>query len=237
LNTETNKPNVLAVIFDMDGVIVDSEPIHVEAFKIFMDELDVTYTESFLHSFIGFSIKDNVTKINNELLRGREIDISEGVLRRDAIYLDLIKRSKLKPLPGLFEVIDYCQSVDLPLALASSSIGEQVDVILDRLTDHRINFNTLFSSIVHGDHVEHRKPAPDIYQLSAKNLGLPARNCITIEDSNAGVAAAKNAGIRCIALKNQYIPEEKLKHADFVIGHMREAIPIIEQLRKGNENE
>lgn len=219
-----------AVILDMDGILVDSEPLHVLAFRRFINGLKVTCSDEFLHSFIGFSIEENVRRINQSLLKGREIDPLEGVRQRDAIYMRLLHQNTLKPIPGIFELIEFCREQGLTLGLASSSVREQVDLILSRLSNHRLDLTRLFRSVVSGDDVPNKKPAADIYLRTLVNLNYPPGQCLAIEDSRAGVQAAKSAGLRCIALENQYASADRLEKADFIISTIEEAIPIIHHL-------
>lgn len=215
-----NKSIIKAVILDMDGVLVDSEPYHVQSFKIMMDELNLDYDDSVVHSFIGHSIESNVQSINEQFMQGRELNLKEAVAHRDKIYLNLIKMADLKPLPGICELIETCQKKDITLALASSSIREQVDEIIKSLSRYNCKLNSMFSSIVTGDDVQNRKPDPEIYDKTLQNLKLSANQCLAIEDSPAGVQSAKSAGLYCIALKSIFINPEDLNGADLLIDNI-----------------
>lgn len=219
---------IKAVILDMDGVLVDSEPYHVQSFKIMMDELKLNYEDSFVHSFIGHSIESNIESINEHYMQGCELNLSEAVAYRDALYLDLIKQADLQPMPGIVKLIETCRMKDISLALASSSIQEQVEVILAKLSSNGWNLNTIFTSIVTGDDVKKRKPSPDIYQKSVLNLNIPAHQCLAIEDSPAGVQSAKSTGLHCIALKSAFIDSNKLKGADLLIDNINEIVKLFE---------
>ncbi len=215
-----NTPRIQALIFDMDGVLVDTEPIHIRSFQIFMDELNLNYDIRYIHGFVGYSIDQNVQRINRDFLQGKEIPLAEGVRRRDAIYLDLLRNTELHPLPGVRELIDFCETNQIALALASSSWKEQVEAILDLLEKEGYPLRSKFQSIVHGDHVAHRKPAPDIYLKTASDLKLPAQSCWAIEDSGAGVQSAKAAGVHCIGLETPFISSKALKEADVVVADL-----------------
>jgi len=218
-----NTPNIQALIFDMDGVLVDTEPIHIRSFQTFMDELNLKYDISYIHGFVGYSIDQNVARINRDYLQGREIPLAEGVRRRDAIYLDLLRSTELQPLPGVMELIDFCETNHIAPALASSSWQDQVDAILDLLESNGYPLRSKFQSIVHGDHVKQRKPAPDIYLRTVSNLNLPPQSCWAIEDSGAGVQSANAAGIHCIGLETPFISSKALKEADMVVTDLFEA--------------
>jgi len=224
---EILKP-IKALVLDMDGVLVDSEPIHVESFRIFMNELNLEYTDKFLHSFIGFSIENNVDKINKTFLLGNEVDLIEGVKHRDEIYLNLLKQNQFPAIDGVFNLINFCQQKQITMALSSSSNRQQIDVILERLSNQKLTLFGVFATIVGGDDVPNKKPAPDIYKLTIKKLDLPAGHCLAIEDSSAGVTSAKAAGLNCIALQNQYSDAEKLKKADYIVNSLEEVKQILQ---------
>lgn len=213
----------------MDGVLVDSEPYHVQSFKVFMDELKLNYDESFIHSFIGHSIRSNIELINEKFMKDSDFDVDKAVEYRDKIYVDLIKQADLAPLQGIIELIDFCQKNKIRMGLASSSAREQVDVILNKLSVDGWNLYNIFQSIVTGDDVENRKPAPDIYNQTIKNINLPSHHCLAIEDSPAGVQSAKAAGLNCFALKSIFISPIELANADLLIDNVQQAMQVIEK--------
>ena len=220
--------SIKAVILDMDGVLVDSEPYHVESFKIMMDELNLEYDDTFIHSFIGHSIESNIQSINETYLQGKELNLEQGVRYRDSLYLDLIKQADLSPLSGIDELIETCQKNNIILALASSSVKEQVDLILTKLSRNGRDLYQIFSSIVTGDDVIHRKPAPDIYQKTTENLNTHPNNCLAVEDSPAGVESAIGAGLNCIALKSVFIPTVELENADFLVNDINQVVKLLQ---------
>ena len=123
-----------AIILDMDGVIVDSEPIHGESFGMFLDTLKVPYTEEFISDLVGHSIDNNIETINQVYLSDNPIDVLEGIRIRDTIYLSLITSRRLKPLDGIEDLVLLCKKKGIKLGLASSSVREQIDAILKSLS-------------------------------------------------------------------------------------------------------
>jgi beta-phosphoglucomutase-like phosphatase (HAD superfamily) len=219
-----------AIILDMDGVIVDSEPIHGQAFRMFLNELQVPYTEDFVNNLVGHSVDSNIQTINREYFSNDPLNISEGIKTRDALYLDLITDQPLKPLDGIEDLIILCKKKDIKLGLASSSVREQVDAILKSLSqnnNHHINFETVFDVTVAGNEVSHKKPAPDIYDKAIRELGIDRLQCIAIEDSGAGIRSAKANDITCIALRNQYLKENESLEADIVVNSINEVVDMI----------
>ena len=218
--TDSVKSRIKTLIFDMDGVIVDSEPIHAESFRIFLRELGLPVDEEFINGLVGYSIDDNIERINHTYMDSQLLDIAAGVDRRDEIYMGLIRQSELTPIPGIEELITVLSDVGWSFALASSSVRVQVDAILKNLTEnsHRnINFTDLLKINVSGDEVKLKKPAPDLYARALSMLNKPAEECMAIEDSQAGIISAKTNGLFCVALKNQYFKMEQLAEADLVI--------------------
>lgn len=225
-----NFPKIKALVFDMDGVLVDTEPIHIKAFQMFMDTLNLSYKPDYIHSFVGYSIDQNVCKINQDFLKGREIPVADGVRRRDEIYISLLKDTLREPLHGIMELLDFCNTHGIVTALASSSWQDQIELILDLLAQNGYDLRSQFKSIVHGDHVEQRKPAPDIYLRTIQNLDITAENCWAIEDSGAGVNSAKAAGLNVIGLLTPFIHPEHIKDADKIVHSLPEAADFLRNI-------
>jgi len=222
-----------ALILDMDGVIVDSEPIHGEAFRIFLEKLKVPYTEEFISDLVGHSVNHNIQTINETYLQGRPLEIDEGVKRRNTVYLNLITNRSLKPIDGIEELLLLSKERGRKLGLASSSVREQIDAILKNLSQNnekKINFQTVFDVTVSGDEVRHKKPAPDIYKKVIQSLGIDKNNCIAIEDSEPGILSAKANGIYSIALKNQYLKEKDALTADLIINSINDLVEMMNSI-------
>lgn len=212
--------HIKAIILDMDGVLVDTEPIHFDSFKVFLDELNIGYDDEFIESFIGYSVDDNIRSINNKLPVNQQMPLNEGIKNRDLIYLDLVMRNHLLPIKGISKIVDYCQKTDKKIALASSSVREQVEAILQKISVTNlagINFSDVFESVVSGDDVPEKKPAADIYLKTLQNLNLDGSECVAIEDSLAGILSASRTGIKVFGLRNPYIDPKNLAKADFII--------------------
>jgi len=212
---------VQACILDMDGVIVDTEPIQLEAFRLFLNDYHIPVTGEFLESLVGYSIQDNMVDIKQRFFRDKTFDIASAITTRNDIYLKMIAQQKLQPLPGVMELISFCQQQNIELALASSSDWQQVDTIMNRLVN---NYQTIFNAVVTGDDVHNKKPAPDIYRRVVEQLKLSAESCLAFEDSRAGVESAKAAGVKCFAVRNRYAEEKYLQKADRVINSIQEAL-------------
>lgn len=212
---------IKACILDMDGVIVDTEPIQLEAFRLFLNDYDIQISEEFLESLVGYSIQDNMVEIKQKFFLDKAFDIPSAITKRNDLYLKMISQQKLEPLPGVMELISFCQYKNIKLALASSSDQQQVDTIMNSLVN---KYQTIFDAVVTGDDVHNKKPAPDIYLRVVEQLKLPQESCLSFEDSHAGVESAKAARVKCFAVRNRYAEEKYLQQADRVIDSIQEAL-------------
>ncbi len=207
------KSKVRAVIWDMDGVIADTAPYHFKAWQKVFRERGVNFTEDdFRHNF-G---QRNDTIINNAL--GERIPESEMeaiAQEKEQTYRELA-RQNIKPLPGAIRLIKSLREHKIKIALASSAPMENI-----RLVTQELGIADSFHAIVTGREVTEGKPSPQGFLLAAKKLGVEPRHCIVIEDALAGVAAAKRAGMHCIAVTNTH-PRESLKEADFIVDTLEE---------------
>lgn len=200
-----------AVIFDMDGVIIDSEPIYFKAGNKLFQYLGLDVSEEEHHSYVGISSKDMWSHLRNKY----KIDLSteELVEMEMNMYIDyLLSRKDEKPIPGVVELIEDLYKNNRDLALASSSSIKSIKIVLDMF-----NLGKFFETIVSGYEVESGKPAPDIFLYAAKRLGVQPEDCVVIEDSENGIEAAKSAGMKCIGFKNLNSGKQDLSSADMVI--------------------
>jgi len=219
--------NLQAVILDMDGVLVDTEPLHIKSFCTLLDELGVSYKEEYVHSFVGYSIEDNVRRIDNDYFGGNGLDIQKYVEKRDKLYLDLVKSNLKFPIPGIIELVSFCQNNNIKTALASSSDRIQIDIILENLRKNGFDLMPVLAASVSGDEAARRKPLSDIYELALQKMDCPAEQAIAVEDSQAGVMSARGAGIFCAALKNPYNSIELLSEADALIDSIDDILKMI----------
>lgn len=212
---------IKACILDLDGVIVDTEPIQLEAFQRFLNDYHIHVSKEFLEGLVGYSVHDNITDIKKRFFQNQEFDIASAIQRRNEIYRQMIAQQELTPLPGVMELIAFCQQTKIKLALASSSDRQQVDTIMNRLVS---NYRSVFDAVVTGDDVINKKPAPDIYFRTVEHLNLLPNECLAFEDSRAGVESAKAAGVICFAVRNRYAEDQHLQKADRIIDSIQEAL-------------
>ena len=196
-----------AIIFDMDGVIVDSEPIHERAVFQLVDELGYTGRH-------GIHFADYLGRADSELWRDFVArhrppwSVQELLDRKRRKTLDILKAERpiFPHIPDLLADL----AAALPLAVASGSEPEVIETVLG-LCDLRRHFRTTVSAV----EVRSGKPAPDIYLLTAQRLGIDPRHCVAVEDSLHGVTAALAAGMRVAAVTTTY-PAEALHQATWI---------------------
>lgn len=199
-----------AVIFDMDGVIIDSEPIHLEVdiqtFKdlgcdISSEELEKYVGATNEYMFADIKKKYNINKSIEEIINNKVEMTKNKVIQMD-----------LNPIDGIRELLNDLKNENIPTAIASSSPRDFIDVVISKF-----KLRDYFTYIISGEEVENGKPAPDIYLEAAKKLRLSPDDCIVIEDSRNGVIAAKTAGMKCIGFKNVNSGNQDLSKADIII--------------------
>jgi beta-phosphoglucomutase family hydrolase len=199
--SETKLQDIRALIFDMDGVIVDSEPLHLVAYQEFFSKFNIHYTEEHNREFLG--CKD-VAMAQILIDRLSLPETPESMVKaKESILMRLLKEEAVAR-PGLTYILDAAKNAGLPLAIASSATLPTINLVVDRL-----NIRSYFQTLTSGDEVANGKPAPDVFLLAAKRLGVEPQRCLVIEDTYNGIRAAKAAGMMCIA-----IPCEQTKHQD-----------------------
>jgi HAD superfamily hydrolase (TIGR01509 family) len=189
-----------AVIFDMDGVLVDSEPLHGEVAQTILAECGLTAASA--GAYVGMTNREAFTLICREF--ALPYDPVELDARYTARVVPLL-RAHATPLPGVPEVLGALKARGLRLAVASSSSLEVIEATLDALA-----VRGLFDAIVSAADLPRGKPAPDVFLEAARRLGVSPEACVVIEDSERGVQAARAAGMRCVA-----VPCGLTRHHDF----------------------
>ena len=207
---------IKAVIFDMDGVIVDSELIQSEAYETvlkkygkepILNEVGIVHT-------VGIKEKENweILKKKYELEKNTELLMSE----RSVVYLDLLKQNT-KPMKGVLELIKLLKEKNITMAVASSSVMEHIKTVLSTL-----EIESHFEVVVSGQFVERGKPFPDINLEAARQMRVEPEECLVLEDAQSGVEAAKNGGMKVVAVPNEFTKSHDLSKADYIITDLNE---------------
>ena len=188
---------MIALIFDMDGVIVDSNPMHRESWVAFNRRYGLETTEAMHESMYGKRNDEIVRNFFGDDLTGEEVDARGRA--KEQLYREMIAgRTESMLVPGLRDFLERHR--DLPLAVASNAEPENIDFVLDEA-----RLRPYFRVIVDGQQVKRPKPYPDVYLRAAELLGVEPAKCIVFEDSYSGAAAAMAAGMPVIGIRTTYV--------------------------------
>ena len=206
---------IRGVVFDMDGVLVDSEKFICEAAVRMFAERGLAAKPEDFRPFVGAGENRYLGGVAEQY--GFPLDLERDKARTYQLYGEIV-RGRLEPLPGVHEFIGRCRSRGLRLALATSA--DRVKMLIN-LREIALPPAT-FDAAVNGLEVPRKKPAPDIFLLAAERLGLAPAECLVVEDAVNGLAAARAAGARCLALTTSFT-RGQLAGADFFAADLAEA--------------
>lgn len=216
-----------ALIFDMDGLLVDSEPIAAVAMERFLARRMLDPDPDLYLQLLGRRLPEAMQIVKGWYgLEGEHADLTEeyGGLRLAAL------KEGLPVMPGAFEIISWAREIGLPRALATSSMRSHADVGIAAA-----GIGGLFDAEATGDEVENGKPAPDLFLLAAERLGVDPGVCLVFEDAPAGVAAGKAAGMEVVWIPNDHTRDVPMPVApDWRAESLIEAREVLERRRGPN---
>lgn len=196
------------VVFDMDGVIVDTNPYHKISLKQFCEKYGYHFTdEELIKRIYGRTNNEWITNLFGKLPKERLLELGE---EKEAMFRAIYKDA-VEPVDGLEKFLKKLTHQKIPNAIGTSAPRSNVDFILDNT-----GLRNYFPVILDQSHVEHGKPNPEIYLKTAQALNLPPAQTIVFEDSLSGIEAAQRAGARVVGVTTTHTPAE-LKHCDLVI--------------------
>jgi HAD superfamily hydrolase (TIGR01509 family) len=204
-----------AIIFDMDGVLIDSTKYVWEANRILLEKEGVKFSEQDIKKWLGMSLRDQL-KIWSKYFGIRELDLNDYSRKSFDIQMKLM-REKEKPNKDLINLIKNAKEDSVKLAVATSSSKYRAEKILDML-----GITNFFDVIIAADDVPNHKPNPDLFLEAARRINVKPEECAVIEDAENGVEAAKRGNIKVVALLTPYHTKEELKEADLIINDFSE---------------
>ncbi|MBN1071056.1 HAD family phosphatase [Clostridium botulinum] len=203
-----------AFIFDMDGVIIDSEPIHRQVHGEIMNTLGINISKGELALYAGATNEYIFTKLKERY--GIKKSVSELMDYKSKLIINKVKEESLEPINGIRELLNALRKNNIKIAIGSSSPRSLIEAVIDKF-----NLHSAFDCIVSGEEVERSKPYPDVYIEVSKKLGINPEKCIVVEDSHNGVQAAKSAGMKCIGFNNVNSGNQDLSKADVMVDTIR----------------
>ena len=203
---------IKAVIFDMDGVVADTRTLDYAADYVVLKSIGVVKTFEQYLKYTGIPARQIYTKVAAE--EGKKVDVDKMLGKREIEIEKNATKKILKPSPGFDELAKELHKKGYKVALATSSLSSKVEKVL--------GVRNCFDLIITGSDVSNNKPAPDVYIEAVGRLGLSEEECIAVEDSPTGIASAKSAGLKCIALITPYIDEQDLNSADIKVKSLNE---------------
>ncbi len=218
--------NIGAFIFDMDGVIIDSEPIHSRVKLATFAHFGIPFAEADLARYMGRT-SGAIFRETLAACDRQDIKPEEMAAYKQAHYLEVLESGEIAPVPGSVELIKALHKAGIPLGLATSSNVRVMNTVLDIF-----GIRPYFTSILSGGELPESKPHPAIYLLSAQRLGVESQDCVVLEDTTNGVMAAKGAGMYCIAYRNPHSGQQDLTLADKVMDSLREVREYVLPLDK-----
>jgi HAD superfamily hydrolase (TIGR01509 family) len=220
-----------AVIFDLDGVLADSEPWWNQIDAKLLAEYEVSYRGEYHRNVLGVSYRLAIEFYKNAFHISASVE--ELMRRRGEIATDFFA-NRVALFPSAKTTLEQLREMKLPLAVATSSVSASARPLLERT-----GIRGLFNVVITGDEVQQGKPHPDIYLLAAKKLGISPEGCLVIEDSLAGIAAGKAANMRVAAIPDRRFvdPTEYEKEANYVLGSLSEIPDLIRRVNAAASEE
>lgn len=207
----------VGVIFDMDGVLVDSYWAHLKSWQIVAAQQGRHISEEEFAATFGRTSREIIASWPNA--HYTEAEIAELDQRKEAVFRELLA-SHFTPMPGVHQMLERLAKAGFRLAVGSSGPPENVALVLDRL-----GWKDRFSAVVHGMDVHRGKPDPEVFLLAAQRAGLNPSHCVVVEDAPLGIEAAHRAGMKAIGLVSTGRKPEQLAAADLLVHHLDQITP------------
>lgn len=217
---------VSAVLWDMDGTLTDSEPLHFRAYQKWLAQFGIAFTEADYRQFLGAT--DLALCETLIALHKLSISAHQMCAEKEVLYAEIVK-GEVALRPGVKRVLDVLSTNKMKTAVASSATKAAIDLMLGAL-----QIKDYFQAIASGEEVAQSKPAPDVFLLGAKRLNVEPANCLVVEDSINGIRAAKAAGMSCLAVPCDWTRYQDHSSADFRLGSLADLTIVDHGLLAGD---
>lgn len=204
---------VKAIIFDLDGVLVDSEPLSNESVRLTLKGFGVNYDGRYRKVTIGRGERDNFQFFKEKF--GIKASLEEMLEEKRRTYRRVIERQGVKLIEGALELLGTVVKRGLKMAVATSGAWPYLKL-------KKSGLGRIFRVVITSDDVKKTKPAPDLFLEAARRLKVRPGECLVLEDSKAGLLAAKAAGAKCVVIPGSYNRDEDFSEADLVVKSLRE---------------
>lgn len=209
VNILLSRFDVKAVIFDLDGTLIDNNEYHLKTWKQYLAEEGIDISDENYNAYInGRTNKDAI-----EYIYGRKMTDAEAMeyaLEKEALYRKMYQPF-IKPVEGLIPFLEMLDKMNIPIGMATSGIQVNIDFMFEH-----IPIKKYFQVIVNSSHIMNGKPHPEIYLKAASLLNISPANCLVFEDAAVGIKSAKAAGMKVVAIDTTQ-PENELQEADMII--------------------
>lgn len=212
------------IVFDLDGTLADTEPLHIDTWLVVLNELGLKMDESWMHQWIGLSDRLVSEHVCTHYLKTQSVENLQHI--KQQTY-----RNRAVTEVKLFDQVEeylHEMSQFIPIALATNSSREDVSAVFQAT-----NLQKFLKVIVTANDVSFLKPNPEPYQTAASLLGINPSLCFALEDSPAGITSAKKAGLFAIGVENSH-PSEKLQEANLIFPNTQKALEFILNTIKAN---
>lgn len=211
---------IKAVIFDLDGVLVDTEYYQWQGWNAVLKQFGIKISRKEYYDYAG----KRGDIIDEELRKKYKLNTEKGSIinEKEILLLKWFKEKKLKQMPYAKQAVNFFTKKGLKTAVCTGSPKEEALIKL-----RKIGLVNTFHKIITGDEVKRGKPFPDVYLLAVKKLGLKKRECIAFEDTQYGLQAAKSAGLTCYAIPSEYAKKQNFSKADKVFKNLRKALEYV----------
>ncbi|HJV20338.1 MAG TPA: HAD family phosphatase [Sediminibacterium sp.] len=218
INQIVSKWNIKAVIFDLDGTMIDNNAYHLAAWRQYLTDLGINITEEeYRKNINGRTNKDAIEYIYKRTMSNEEAMVY--TLEKEALYRRMYQPF-IQPVEGLTSLLKFMEQRNIPLGIATSGIRVNIDFMFEHIPVRKF-----FSAVINSEHITHGKPHPEIFLKTAEALHVSPGSCLVFEDAAVGVKAAKAAGMKVVALTTTQT-EPELAEADLIIKDFSDLIHL-----------